>query len=216
MAILFALPAAAALFFLAVPLVATMFHHGEFDAGDARMTAAALKAFALGLPALVLVKIAAPGFSSRGRTRARRSAMPRFPSASTSWPGLAMFWWLKHVGLALALGIAATVNAVLLMRGLLRRSDYAPTRALWRTLLASIVASAVMVAALAWLLPADEVWLDAGAFAMEPFAVDAFLTGRCPVARVRGRGRGAGICRRRLCAGCAPPRHASPRLNRGE
>ena len=58
---------------------------------------------------------------------------------------LALFWWLAHVGLALALGIAATVNAILLIRGLLRRADYAPTRALWRTLLASAVASAVMI-----------------------------------------------------------------------
>ena len=180
MAILFALPAAAALFFLAVPLVATMFHHGEFDADDARMTAAALKAFALGLPALVLVKIAAPGFFARQDTRTPF----RYAAASVAVniaAGLALFWWLAHVGLALALGIAATVNAILLIRGLLRRADYAPTRALWRTLLASAVASAVMVAALAWVLPADEAWLDAGAFAAETFAVDAFLAGRALV-----------------------------------
>ncbi len=177
MATLFALPAAAALFFLAVPLVATMFHHGQFDAGDARMTAAALQAFALGLPALVLIKIAAPGFFARQDTRTpfRYAAVSVGVNIAA---GLAMFWWLKHVGLALALGTAATVNAVLLMRGLLLRSDYAPTRALWRTLLASAVASAVMVAVLAWTLPADDVWLDARAFAMDPFAVDALLTGR--------------------------------------
>ena len=177
MAILFALPAAAGLFFLAVPLVATMFHHGEFDADDARMTAAALQAFALGLPALVLVKIAAPGFFARQDTRTpfRYAAVSVGVNIAA---GLALFWWLKHVGLALALGIAATVNAGLLIRGLLRRSDYAPTRALWRTLAAATGASGVMLAALAWFVPADAAWLDADAFALEAFAVDGLLAGR--------------------------------------
>ena len=180
MAILFALPAAAALFVLAVPLVGTMFHHGEFDARDARMTAAALQAFALGLPALVLVKIAAPGFFARQDTRTpfRYAAVSVGVNIAA---GLAMFWWLKHVGLALALGIAATANAILLIRGLLRRSDYAPTRALRHTLLASSVASAVMVAALAWFVPPDEAWLDAGAFAFETFSIDSFVAARALV-----------------------------------
>ena len=177
MAILFALPAAAGLFFLAVPLVATMFHHGEFDAADARMTAAALQAFALGLPALVLVKIAAPGFFARQDTRTpfRYAAVSVGVNIAA---GLALFWWLKHVGLALALGLAATVNAGLLIRGLLSRSDYAPTRALWRTLAAATGASGVMLAALAWFVPADAAWLDADAFALEAFAVEGLLAGR--------------------------------------
>ena len=180
MAVLFALPAAAALFFLAVPLVGTMFHHGEFDAGDARMTALALQAFALGLPALVVVKIAAPGFFARQDTRTPF----RYAAVSVGVnivAGLALFWWLKHVGLALALGIAATVNAVLLVRGLLRRSDYAPTRALWRTVAAATVASGVMVAALAWFVPADEAWLDARAFALEAFTAGTFVASRALV-----------------------------------
>ncbi|MCY3819954.1 MAG: murein biosynthesis integral membrane protein MurJ [Gammaproteobacteria bacterium] len=177
MAVLFALPAAAALFFLAVPLVGTMFHHGEFDAGDARMTALALQAFAVGLPALVVVKIAAPGFFARQDTRTPF----RYAAVSVGVnivAGLALFWWLKHVGLALALGIAATVNAVLLVRGLLRRSDYAPTRALWRTIAAATVASGVMVAALAWFVPANEAWLDARAFGPEAFTAGTFVASR--------------------------------------
>ncbi len=180
MAVLFALPAAAALFFLAVPLVGTMFHHGEFDAGDARMTALALQAFALGLPALVVVKIAAPGFFARQDTRTPF----RYAAVSVGVnivAGLALFWWLKHVGLALALGIAATVNAVLLVRGLLQRSDYAPTRALWRTIAAATVASGVMVAALAWFVPMNEAWLDAHAFAREAFTVGTFVASRALV-----------------------------------
>ena len=180
MAVLFALPAAAALFFLAVPLVGTMFHHGEFDAGDARMTALALQAFALGLPALVVVKIAAPGFFARQDTRTPF----RYAAVSVAVnivAGLALFWWLKHVGLALALGIAASVNAVLLVRGLLRRSDYAPTRALWRTVAAATVASGVMVAALAWFVPANEAWLDADAFAREAFTAGTFVASRALV-----------------------------------
>ena len=30
----------------------------------------------------------------------------------------------------------------------------------------------------AWFVPGDEAWLDAGAFALETFALDSFLAGR--------------------------------------
>ena len=160
MGLLLGVPASTALFVLALPLVATIYQHGAFSPEDAAMAAAALQAFAVGLPALVLVKIAAPGFFARQDTQTpfRYALVSVAVHLATS---LALFWWLHHVGLALATSLAAIVNAALLLGGLLRRGDYAPTRALGRTAAATLVASAVMAGLLLWMVPSDDAWLAA-------------------------------------------------------
>jgi putative peptidoglycan lipid II flippase len=63
--LLLALPAACALAMLAVPLIATLFMYGEFNAHDVLMTRNALIAYSVGLTGLILVKILAPGFYAR-------------------------------------------------------------------------------------------------------------------------------------------------------
>ena len=63
--VLLAVPAAAALAVLAVPLVATLFQYGRFTAEDAWMTRQALVAYSVGLVGMILVKILAPGFYAR-------------------------------------------------------------------------------------------------------------------------------------------------------
>ena len=159
---LLGLPAATALFALALPLHATIYRHGAFSAADAAMAAVALQAFAVGLPAHVLAKVAAPGYFARQDTRAPF----RFALAAAALNctfGIAAFRWLGHVGLALAVSAAACLNAGLLARGLVRRGDYAPTPALRRTLGAAIGGSAALAAGLAWLVPPDEWWLQASA-----------------------------------------------------
>ena len=63
--VLLAVPAAAALAVLALPLVATLFQYGRFGADDAWMTQQALVAYSVGLVGMILVKILAPGFYAR-------------------------------------------------------------------------------------------------------------------------------------------------------
>ena len=63
--ILLAVPAATALAVLALPLIASLFHYGRFDARDAAMTQSALVAYSIGLVGMILVKILAPGFYAR-------------------------------------------------------------------------------------------------------------------------------------------------------
>ena len=63
--VLLAVPAAAALAVLALPLIATLFHYGRFTAEDAWMTRQALIAYSIGLVGMILVKILAPGFYAR-------------------------------------------------------------------------------------------------------------------------------------------------------
>ena len=63
------LPAACAIAVIAVPMVATLFERGAFDANDTQQTARALIVYALGLPAFVMQKILQPLYFAREDTR---------------------------------------------------------------------------------------------------------------------------------------------------
>ncbi len=65
-ALFLTLPAAVALIVSAWPVMAVLFGRGAFDAESVRLSAQSLAAYALGLPAFVLVKVVAPGFFARG------------------------------------------------------------------------------------------------------------------------------------------------------
>src|SRR5262249_1642329 len=65
LALLLTLPAAAALAILAAPILTVLFQRGAFGPAEAAAPAAALAAYAAGLPAFVLVKVLAPGFFAR-------------------------------------------------------------------------------------------------------------------------------------------------------
>src|SRR5580704_6500089 len=67
--LMLSLPAALALWLLADPLIRTLFERGRFGPDDTLRTASALAAFAVGLPAFVLVKALTPGFFAREDTR---------------------------------------------------------------------------------------------------------------------------------------------------
>ena len=124
--LLIATPAAVGLIVLADPLVATIFYGGVFDADDVRMTALALQAFAVGLVGFSYVKILAPAFFAREDTKTPVKiglialAVNFLLSVSLAWYLTAIGYAGSHAGLALAISVAAIVNAVLLYRGLLR------------------------------------------------------------------------------------------------
>lgn len=67
-ACLIAFPAMFALLWLAEPLVATLFQHGQFTAFDTHMATLSIMAFSCGLPAYALVKVLLPAFYSRQDT----------------------------------------------------------------------------------------------------------------------------------------------------
>ncbi|HSG57893.1 MAG TPA: murein biosynthesis integral membrane protein MurJ [Woeseiaceae bacterium] len=124
--LLIATPAAVGLIVLAEPLVATIFYGGVFDADDVRMTALALQAFAVGLVGFSYVKILAPAFFAREDTKTPVKiglialAVNFLLSVSLAWYLTAIGFAGSHAGLALAISVAAIVNAALLYRGLLR------------------------------------------------------------------------------------------------
>ena len=117
--LLLAAPAALALALLAVPLIATLFHHGAFNSDDVYQTQSALVAYSIGLVGLILVKVLAPGFYARQNIRTPvRIAVVSL--VATQVMNLAFIGWLQHAGLALSIGLAACLNAGLLYRGLRR------------------------------------------------------------------------------------------------
>jgi len=118
--LILAAPAAVGLALLAVPLVATLFWHGEFTRHDVFMTRAALIAYSVGLVGIILVKVLAPAFYARQNIRTPvKVALATL--AVTQLANLALVPWLRHAGLAAAISVGAMFNAAWLW-WLMRRS----------------------------------------------------------------------------------------------
>ena len=162
LALLFTIPAAVALVVAAGPIISVLFERGAFTASDTQATAAALAAFAIGLPSFVLIKVFQPAFFAREDTRTPMwfAAVNLVVNALGS---LALFFlflrigWMPHVGIAIATTIAGWINAALLLLTLMRTGDYRADRRLvrnmWLILLASLVMGAMLVAVLPWAEP---------------------------------------------------------------
>jgi putative peptidoglycan lipid II flippase len=123
--LLLAVPAAAALALLAVPLVTTLFQYGAFSAADTFATRDAVIAYSTGLVGLILVKVLAPGFYARQNIKTPVK-VAIVSLAATQVMNLVLVWHLKHAGLALAISIGACVNAGVLYVLLRRAGIYRP------------------------------------------------------------------------------------------
>ncbi len=158
-ALLLTLPATVALIVVAGPVIGGLFQHGRFGAADAAATAAALVAFAWGLPAYVLVKILQPAFYAREDTVTpfRYSVVSVVANIVLS---LVLFWHFRHVGIALATALAAWINTVLLMLSL-RRYGFWALDGRFRARLPRIAVASAGMGALLWGLQwATAGWLD--------------------------------------------------------
>jgi len=161
MTLLLALPAAAALAVLALPLIATLFHYGRFSDADAWMTREALVAYSLGLVGLILVKILAPGFYARQNV-ATPVKIGLITLAATQAMNLAFIVPLRHAGLALAIGLGACLNAYLLYLNLRKKDIYVPEPGWMRFALKVSVSAIAMTAALWFAMGPAAQWLQAG------------------------------------------------------
>lgn len=117
-----ALPAAAALFICAVPITRGLFQHGVYHASDTLASAGALAAYALGVPAYILIKVLTPGFYARQDTRTPLN-FALIAMLVNLVGNLVLIWNFKHVGIALATAAAAWVNVGLLYRALHQRKQ---------------------------------------------------------------------------------------------
>jgi putative peptidoglycan lipid II flippase len=166
--LLIALPAAVGLIILAEPLVATIFYGGNFDYDDVRMTGLALRAFSVGLVGFSFVKILAPAYFARHDTKTP-VRIGLIALAVNFVLSVILVWYLttrgyagNHAGLALAISVAALLNAWLLYRGL-RRDGVLVHSDGWKVLFWQVMAStAVMGMVVNWLNRPLAWWIDAG------------------------------------------------------
>jgi putative peptidoglycan lipid II flippase len=122
--LLLSLPAALALWLLADPIIRVLFERGRFGPEDTWRTAGALAAFAIGLPAFVLIKALTPGFFAREDTRTPlHIALVAIGVNIVLNMVFLYFTTLAHVGIALASSLSGWLNAVLLAI-VLRRRDH--------------------------------------------------------------------------------------------
>ncbi|MEC9250863.1 MAG: murein biosynthesis integral membrane protein MurJ, partial [Pseudomonadota bacterium] len=156
------LPAAVAMLVMPNFLVSGLFQRGEFDAMDVTGTALAVQAFALGLPAFVLIKVFAPGFFAREDTRTpmRFAAISMLVNVIA---GVALFVAIKanypdfgHVGLAAATSLAGWINAILLLLAL-RRNGGLEMDARLRDRLPRIIIAAIGMGVF---VACAEIWAD--------------------------------------------------------
>lgn len=167
LALLIAVPAALGLIVLAEPLVATIFHGGAFGGSDVAMTALALRAFAIGLIGFSFVKILAPAYFAREDTRTP-VRIGLIALAVNFGLSVVLAWYLTeigyagtHAGLALAVSVAALLNAWLLYRGLSRDGVIQHSSG-WITLVLQVLlANLAMWAILITLQRPLDWWLDA-------------------------------------------------------
>lgn len=168
--VLVAVPAALGLVVMAEPLVATIFYGGVFTAFDVRMTALSLQAFSIGLVGFSFVKILAPAYFAREDTRTPVK-MGLIALAVNFVLSVTLAFFLQragfvgtHAALALAISIAALINAWLLYRGL-RRDGIIHHSTGWRSLLLKfLVANTGMVICLVLLARPLKWWLELDGF----------------------------------------------------
>ena len=147
-AVLFGLPAAVGLVVLAGPLIATLFLSDVFGPSDVAQARLSLMAYAVGLPAFILIKVLAPGYYARQDTRTPVK-IAVIAMVANMVLNLTLIWSLAHAGLALATSLAACINAALLYTGLRRLGIFQPlpgwTALLARTLLACALMALVLI-----------------------------------------------------------------------
>ena len=118
-----ALPAAVGLAVLAGPLLTTLFQYEEFTSYDVGMASQSLMAYAIGLPAFILIKVLASGFFSRQDTKTPVK-IGAIAMVANLVMNLLLVGPLAHAGLALATSLSACLQAFLLFWILRKNAIY--------------------------------------------------------------------------------------------
>ncbi|MCK5892830.1 MAG: murein biosynthesis integral membrane protein MurJ [Endozoicomonadaceae bacterium] len=157
--LLIGMPAGAALFILAEPLITTLFYHGQMTERDVMMSSMSLRSYAVGLMAFMLIKVLAPGYFAQQnmKTPVKIAITTMVVNMALN---LILVWPLDHAGLALATSLSAWLNAGLLFLGLRKTTVYQPAKGWSMYGFRLMMANVVMVAALIWLCADPQQWLD--------------------------------------------------------
>lgn len=155
--LIIAFPSAVGLALLASPLFISLFQYGQFTLHDALMATRSLIAYAVGLPAFMMLKVLASGFYSQQniKTPVKIAVIALLVNVALNF---ALIGPLQHAGLALATSLSSTLNAGLLCFLLSKKGMYQPQQGWWLYLLRLLFAVSVMGVLLWWLSPASSEW----------------------------------------------------------
>ncbi len=180
-ALLLTMPAAVALFAIPEPIIRVLFERGAFGPSDTLAVSAALRAFAVGLPAFVLIKVFSPAYFAREDTRtpmiyAGISMVVNVVGSLVLFFVLPRFGLMPHIGIAIATTLAGWVNTLLLWATLGRRGHFHIDTRLRRTL-PLIALSSLVMGLTVWLAAAAlGPWLGPGqALLVEAFALGGLI-----------------------------------------
>src|SRR3989338_5501396 len=152
------LPSAVGLFVLSGPILSTLIHYGKFNGFDVVMTAKSLSAFAVGLPAFMLIKILASAFYSRQNIKTPVK-VGVYAMITNIILNAALIFPLKHAGLALATSLSSVLNAGLLWI-LLSKNGIFHAGSQWRKATVQLIlANGVMGVLIAWMAGDVAPWL---------------------------------------------------------
>ncbi|MFG0864341.1 murein biosynthesis integral membrane protein MurJ [Pseudomonas sp. FYR_7] len=140
---LLVLPCTLGLAILAEPLTVALFQYGKFSATDAAMTQQALIAYSVGLLAIIMVKVLAPGFYAQQNIRTPVK-IAVFTLVCTQLFNLVLIGPLAHAGLALAISLGACLNAGLLFWKLRTQRLFQPQPG-WAVFLLKLVLAASLM-----------------------------------------------------------------------
>jgi putative peptidoglycan lipid II flippase len=157
---LLALPAAVALWLLALPLITTLYQYGKFSINDVLQTRTALLGYSVGLLGIILVKILAPGFYARQNVRTPVK-IAFVTVLVTQTLAVLLMAPLGHAGLTLATSLGALFNAGMLFWLLRRKGMFAPAPGWLAFLSKLVIALGVLAALLFWLAGPAQLWLEA-------------------------------------------------------
>ena len=156
--LLLALPCAVALLVFAQPLVAVLYHYGAFTERDVVQTTLSLQGYGAGLIGLVAVKVLAPGYyASQDVKTPVKIALGVL--LLTQLTNLLLVPLMQHAALTLSISIGALVNALWLLRGLLRQGFYRPQPGWWRFALQVSLATALL-GGLLWTAASHLPWVQ--------------------------------------------------------
>lgn len=142
-ACLLTFPATMGLLALAPSIMAGLFGYGHFSPRDVLHSGEALRAYALGLPAFIVVKLFAPAFFAEGDT-ATPVRVGFITLALNLGLNLLLYKSLAHIAPPLSSTLAACVNMLILGVLLKRRDAFHPTAGSITRLLRILVASLLM------------------------------------------------------------------------
>jgi putative peptidoglycan lipid II flippase len=151
-ALLLTLPAATALFLAAEPIIRVLFERGAFTPFDTEATAAMLSAFALGLPAYVLIKVLHPSFFAREDTRTPM-IFAGISLATNAALSILLFLAIGPTGIAVAATVSGWINVALLAYKLRSRLEFRAD-GLFRRRFAGILAASALMGAVVFALVA--------------------------------------------------------------